>query len=129
MLALAVAVTACVTLSVLAVRGRRAPMGAVELSFPLRSGTYLVVNGGGNELINADLKTLVGERFRPWRGQSYGADPLRSHLSQPQRSHPGARAHLSGGARLDPTDTVGKVSRAPERRRAPLTLESKGIRR
>jgi hypothetical protein len=54
--------------------GWRTPPDAVELSFPLRSGTYLVVNGGGNELINAHLKTLEGERFRPWRGQSYGVD-------------------------------------------------------
>jgi hypothetical protein len=54
--------------------GWRTPAGAVELSFPLRSGTYLVVNGGGNELINAHYQTLDGERFRPWRGQSYGVD-------------------------------------------------------
>jgi hypothetical protein len=33
-----------------------------------------VVNGGGNELINAHYGTLQGERFRPWRGQSYGVD-------------------------------------------------------
>lgn len=54
--------------------GWRTPPDAVELFFPLRSGTYLVVNGGGNELINAHYKTLEGERFRPWRGQSYGVD-------------------------------------------------------
>ena len=54
--------------------GWRMPADAVELSFPFRSGTYLVVNGGGNELINAHYKTLEGERFRPWRGQSYGVD-------------------------------------------------------
>ena len=54
--------------------GWRTPPDAVELSFPLRRGTYLVVNGGGNELINAHYKTLEGERFRRWRGQSYGVD-------------------------------------------------------
>jgi hypothetical protein len=54
--------------------GWRTPPDPVELSFPLRNGTYLVVNGGGNELINAHYKTLEGERFRPWRGQSYGVD-------------------------------------------------------
>lgn len=54
--------------------GWHLPPDAVELSFPLRSGTYLVVNGGGNELINAHYQTLEGERFRPWRGQSYGVD-------------------------------------------------------
>jgi hypothetical protein len=56
------------------VSGRRSPSDAVEVAFPLRGGTYLVVNGGGNSLINAHLKTLEGERFRPWRGQSYGVD-------------------------------------------------------
>jgi hypothetical protein len=54
--------------------GWHSPEDAVELSFPLRNGIYLVVNGGGNELINAHYKTLEGERFRQWRGQSYGVD-------------------------------------------------------
>ena len=54
--------------------GWRPPADAVELSFPLRAGTYLVVNGGRHQLINAHLATLKGERFRPWRGQSYGVD-------------------------------------------------------
>lgn len=54
--------------------GRRTPPDAVELSFPLRNGTYLVVNGGGNELINAHYKTLEEGRFRSWRGQSYSVD-------------------------------------------------------
>jgi hypothetical protein len=54
--------------------GWRSPADAVELSFPLRGGPYLIVNGGGNQLINAHLATLEGERFRPWRGESYGVD-------------------------------------------------------
>jgi hypothetical protein len=54
--------------------GWSTPVGAVDLSFPLRNGTYLVVNGGGNELINAHNKTLEDERFRAWRGQSHGVD-------------------------------------------------------
>jgi hypothetical protein len=54
--------------------GWRTPPGAVDLAFPLRSGTYLVVNGGGNELINAHYKTIEGQRFHPWRGQSNGVD-------------------------------------------------------
>ena len=54
--------------------GWRTPHDAVELSFPLRSGTYLIASGGGNELINAHYKTLKEERFRPWKGQSYGVD-------------------------------------------------------
>lgn len=56
------------------ISGWHTPKDTVELSFPLRGGTYLVVNGGGNELINAHLKTLKGERFLAWRGQSYGVD-------------------------------------------------------
>lgn len=57
-----------------ALSGHRSPTDAVELAFPLRGGPYLVVNGGGNQLINAHHATLEGERFRPWRGQSYGVD-------------------------------------------------------
>jgi hypothetical protein len=61
-------------LSAYILTGWQAPPDAVELTFPLRGGTYLVVNGGGNELINAHYATLQSERFRPWRGQSYGVD-------------------------------------------------------
>ncbi len=49
----------------------------VDLAFPLGSGTYLVVNGGSQALTNAHLGTLVGERFAPYRGQSYGVDLVR----------------------------------------------------
>jgi hypothetical protein len=63
-----------VALATYILTGWRTPADAVELSFPLRNGTYLVVNGGGNELINAHYKTLEGERFRAWRGESYGVD-------------------------------------------------------
>jgi hypothetical protein len=62
---------------VLALAGRRPPGDAVDLVFPLRSGTYLVVNGGSQTLINAHLGTLGGERFAPYRGQSYGVDLVR----------------------------------------------------
>jgi hypothetical protein len=54
--------------------GGGTPADVVELSFPLGQGSYLVVNGGSNELINAHRMTLEGERFRRWRGQSYGVD-------------------------------------------------------
>jgi hypothetical protein len=73
-LTLGIAAASCAVLFLWVDRGRRPPARAVELSFPLRSGTFLIVNGGGNELINAHLKTLAGTRFRPWRGQSYGVD-------------------------------------------------------
>lgn len=60
-----------------AASGRRAPAESVAVAFPLRQGTYLVVNGGSNELLNAHLMTLTGQRFRPYRGQSYGVDVVR----------------------------------------------------
>ena len=56
---------------------RQVPGAAVPLKFPMRGGTYLVVNGGGNTLINAHLATLEGERFKAYRGQSYGVDLVR----------------------------------------------------
>ena len=61
----------------LALAGRRPPGDPVDLTFPLGSGTYLVVNGGSQALINAHLGTLEGERFAPYRGQSYGVDLVR----------------------------------------------------
>lgn len=61
----------------LALAGRRPPDNPVDLTFPLGSGTYLVVNGGSQSLINAHLGTLEGERFAPYRGQSYGVDLVR----------------------------------------------------
>jgi hypothetical protein len=62
-------------LAVHALSGWRAPSGpAIELAFPLASGTYYVANGGSKELLNAHLMTLTGERFRPYRGESYGVD-------------------------------------------------------
>lgn len=45
-----------------------------RLSFPLKDGTFHIVNGGSNSLVNAHFKTLEGERFRAFRGQSYGVD-------------------------------------------------------
>ena len=58
--------------------GHRAPRAtSVDLSFPLRSGTYLVVNGGSNNLVSAHMKTVADQRFRAWRGQSYGVDLVR----------------------------------------------------
>lgn len=67
----------CVAGLGLAASGRRPPTTVVSLAFPLRRGTYLVVNGGSTELINAHLRTLVAARFRIWRGQSYGVDIVR----------------------------------------------------
>ena len=61
----------------LALAGGRPPGDPVDLTFPLGSGTYLVVNGGSQALTNAHLGTLEGERFAPYRGQSYGVDLVR----------------------------------------------------
>ena len=74
-LALTVAAAAFLILLARVASGWRAPADPVDLLFPLHRGTYLIVNGGGSKLINAHLETLAaGERFRPWRGQSYGVD-------------------------------------------------------
>ncbi|MGD9906478.1 MAG: M23 family metallopeptidase [Vicinamibacterales bacterium] len=69
-----VGAVAAATITAVAWRGRRAPAGTVELASPFTSGTYLVVNGGMSQLLSAHLATLDGERFRPYRGQSYGVD-------------------------------------------------------
>lgn len=63
--------------AIYAVSGRTAPTETVDLAFPLRQGTYLVVNGGTSELLNAHLMTVSGKRFRAYRGQRYGADVVR----------------------------------------------------
>ena len=63
--------------SVRALVGRAQQAGAaVELAFPLKSGTYLVVNGGSNIKVNQHLMTLDTSiaRFQTFRGQSYGVD-------------------------------------------------------
>jgi hypothetical protein len=58
-----------------ALEGRRPPATAVDLSFPLKNGQYLVLNGGSNSFTNPHLATLSAEpRYRPYRGQSYGVD-------------------------------------------------------
>lgn len=52
------------------------PGTAADLAFPLSGGTFLVVNGGSQQLINAHLATLDASvpRFQAYRGQSYGVD-------------------------------------------------------
>ena len=59
-----------------ALQSRSALPPVVNLSFPLGSGSYLVVNGGSDINTNAHLMTLDAgvPRFREWRGQSYGVD-------------------------------------------------------
>lgn len=73
--AIAGAVAILVTLRT--VSGRQPPgRPAIDLSFPLGSGRYLVVNGGTAPLINAHLQSLDTSiaRLRPWRGNAYAVD-------------------------------------------------------
>ena len=51
----------------------------VDLTFPLKGGTYLMVNGGSNISVNAHLMTLATSmaRFHAYRGQSYGVDTVK----------------------------------------------------
>lgn len=46
---------------------------AVDLAFPLRNGTYSVVSGGGNALMNFHFMTLA-KQYERFRGQSYAVD-------------------------------------------------------
>lgn len=58
-----------------ALSGWRMPAtGTAHLAFPLRDGVYYIANGGSTVLSNAHLKTLDGDRFRAYRGQSFGVD-------------------------------------------------------
>ncbi len=66
--------SACTAMVVHVLMAWRSPASVLELAFPLRNGTYMIVNGGGSSAINAHLKTLSADRFRQWRGQSYGVD-------------------------------------------------------
>jgi hypothetical protein len=60
-----------------ALAGRTPAAGSiVDLAFPLKGGTYLVVSGGSNITVNPHLMTLDASmvRFHAYRGQSYGVD-------------------------------------------------------
>ena len=62
---------------VAALLGRRPPDGpVVELGWPLAPGSYLVVNGGSTDAVNAHLVTLDSTvpRYRRWRGNSHALD-------------------------------------------------------
>lgn len=70
--ALAVACAGIVSLAA----GSRTPPSAdtIELTFPLRSGHYYIANGGSHALTNAHVRMLSSDRFRRYRGSSYGID-------------------------------------------------------
>lgn len=62
------------SLSLQAITGLFAPaIAPVSLAFPLKNGTYHILNGGNHPLVNAHLKTLEAQ-YREYRGQSYGVD-------------------------------------------------------
>jgi hypothetical protein len=69
--------------TVAAAGSRRFPVEPIDLTFPLGSGTYLVVNGGSRLLVNAHLGTREQGRLAAYRGQSYGLDLVRiDHLGR-----------------------------------------------
>ena len=66
---------ACVGVLSVSVGSRTPPnVAAVDLTFPVRSGHYYIVNGGSTELTNAHVRMLWSGRFRRYRGSSYGVD-------------------------------------------------------
>ena len=77
-----------------ALQGRRPPAGTVvDLDFPLRSGDYYIANGGSTELVNAHVRMLTSDRFRRYRGSSYGIDivalrPLGNRAAGPAPHEP-----------------------------------------
>lgn len=64
-----------------ALQGRTPATGdqPLDLVFPMNPGTYLVVNGGANERVNAHFLTLAPttERQAAYRGQSYAVDLIK----------------------------------------------------
>jgi len=67
----------CIAVTVMllpAVEGGRVPTDVIALAAPFESGRYLVTSGGTTGTINSHLKTLTGDRFVAYRGQSYAVD-------------------------------------------------------
>jgi hypothetical protein len=66
---------ATMALTAVALASRRPPSDhVVDLDFPLTHGHFVIANGGSKSLTNAHLQTLTAERFRNYRGQSFGVD-------------------------------------------------------
>lgn len=61
-------------------QGRRiAEVRVVDIPLPMGPGIYLVANGGSRRIVNGHMMTLdpAVERFRAYRGQSYGIDLIK----------------------------------------------------
>ena len=98
----------------MALQGRTPPAGtAVDLAFPLRSGHYYIANGGSTELVNAHVRMLTGERFRRYRGASYGVDILALESTR----QPGERIRASRSRTI--RDLRRRDLRTVRRRRRP----------
>jgi hypothetical protein len=68
----------CSAVTLFALSGRqRFSEPPVDLVFPLKQGTYQIANGGSRQIVNPHLRTRTGERYRPFRGQSYAVDIVR----------------------------------------------------
>lgn len=52
----------------------------VSLAFPFKGSDYFVLNGGNHSLISSHMKTL-DEKFRNYRGESYGVDIVKLNQS------------------------------------------------
>jgi len=68
-------------LTVSAVGGRTPPTNAtvINIAFPMGPGTYIVVSGGADQVVNGHFLTLhpKTDRQRAYRGQSYGLDLIK----------------------------------------------------
>lgn len=130
-------IVALVTVTALALSGRQEfDRPAMDLTSPLRNGPYLIANGGSGELINPHLKTLEGERFRSYRGQSYALDIVKvgvwgSRSAGPSRDDPSGFA-IYGDTLHAPCsgEVVRAVDGMPDRLPAgeePRTLEGNHV--
>ncbi|MGA7801126.1 MAG: M23 family metallopeptidase [Gammaproteobacteria bacterium] len=63
-----------------ALHGRTPPPGAVDLAFPLKNGTYYVINGGSVLLVNFHARSRRPEMTR-FRGQGYAVDLVKLNAS------------------------------------------------
>jgi len=68
----------CTSMLCWALSGYSPPEGlSIQLSSPLKGGTYYVLNGGYSILINPHMKTLARESLSEYRAQSYALDIVR----------------------------------------------------